>query len=89
MLQRSKSRGFLPAASPLSVEMGGEIEEEEDADEVEKRVEYERAKKSVLYFICVLIEGREKTKKLRTDAEKAERLLRWFYIGFLSLALLF
>ena len=37
MLRRRNGRVFLPAASPLSVEMGGEIEEEEDADEeVEK-----------------------------------------------------
>jgi hypothetical protein len=73
MLRRRKAGGFLPAASPLSVEMGGEIEEQEAADEEEKGVEYARPKKKSIY---VFIKGREKAKKRRTDAEgkKKKRL---------------
>jgi hypothetical protein len=76
MLRRRKAGGFPPAASPLSVEMGGEIEEQEAADEEEKGVEYARPKKKSIY---VFIKGREKAKKPRSGWRRQ--------MGFIALVL--
>jgi hypothetical protein len=86
MLRRRKTGGFLPAASPLSVEMGGEIEAEEDADEEEKKgVEYARPKKSIYVFI----EGREKAKFTQEIKGEGQRNERSYCVGFFYFLIFF
>lgn len=66
--------------------MGGEIEEEEDADEVEKGVEYEREKNKYLRIYRGKGEGEETEDGWRRQRGYCVGFI-YIEIGFLSLLL--